>query len=101
MDLDQLLSGVDIGELLEKYDEAAHKLLDVALSDGHFSDSQKGDIVWPGGADVGLDELRRRAEQALGDKFDLREFHVVVLEGGSLPLSVLDAKIDRWIESQQ
>ena len=36
-----------------------------------------------------IKELRRRAEQALGDKFDLREFHVVVLEGGSLPLSAL------------
>ena len=48
-----------------------------------------------------IKELRRRAEQALGEKFDLREFHVVVLEGGSLPLTVLDAKIDRWIEDQQ
>ena len=44
-----------------------------------------------------LEDIFSRAEQALGDKFDLREFHVVVLEGGSLPLTVLDAKIDRWI----
>ena len=64
-------------------------------------------ITYPGQAtsyklgELKIKELRRRAEQALGDKFDLREFHVVVLEGGSLPLSALDAKIDRWIENQQ
>ena len=45
-------------------------------------------------------ELRERAEKALGEKFDLREFHVAVLEGGSLPLTVLDAKIERWIAAQ-
>ena len=38
---------------------------------------------------------------ALGDQFDVREFHNQVLTTGSLPLIVLEAKIDRWIESQQ
>ena len=42
-------------------------------------------------------ELRAKAEQALGDKFDVREFHARVLEDGALPLDVLEAKIDRWI----
>ena len=46
-------------------------------------------------------ELRKRAEEALGDKFDIREFHAQVLGDGSLPLSVLEAKIDRWIESKK
>ena len=46
-------------------------------------------------------ELRTRAEEALGEKFDVREFHNQVLTTGSLPLVVLEAKIDRWIESQQ
>lgn len=46
-------------------------------------------------------ELRNRAEQALGDKFDVREFHDQILKDGSLPLSVLDAKIDRWIASKK
>ena len=46
-------------------------------------------------------ELRTRAEAALGDKFDVREFHNQVLTTGSLPLLVLEAKIDRWIEAQQ
>ncbi|MDP7024506.1 MAG: DUF885 domain-containing protein, partial [Kiritimatiellia bacterium] len=42
-------------------------------------------------------ELRARAEAALGDDFDLREFHTALLEGGSMPLVVLDARVDRWI----
>jgi uncharacterized protein (DUF885 family) len=42
-------------------------------------------------------ELRSRAEQALGDRFDLREFHAQVLNTGALPLSVLERKIDDWI----
>ncbi len=45
-------------------------------------------------------ELRTRAEEALGDAFDVREFHNEVLTSGSLPLFVLESKIDRWIESQ-
>ena len=45
-------------------------------------------------------ELRTRAENALGDKFDVREFHNQVLTTGALPLVVLEAKIDRWIASQ-
>jgi uncharacterized protein (DUF885 family) len=46
-------------------------------------------------------ELRTRAEKALGDKFDVREFHDQILKDGSLPMSVLDAKIDRWIASKK
>ncbi|MBP6692996.1 MAG: DUF885 domain-containing protein, partial [Xanthomonadales bacterium] len=45
-------------------------------------------------------ELRTRAEKALGPKFDLRAFHTEVLKDGSLPLGVLEAKIDRWIATQ-
>jgi uncharacterized protein (DUF885 family) len=46
-------------------------------------------------------ELRTRAEAALGDRFDVRAFHNQVLTTGSLPLLVLESKIDRWIASQQ
>ncbi|WP_293368042.1 DUF885 family protein [Nevskia sp.] len=42
-------------------------------------------------------ELRRRAEAALGNRFDIKAFHSEVLKDGSLPLDVLEAKIDRWI----
>lgn len=42
-------------------------------------------------------ELRARAEQRLGDKFDIREFHNQILESGSIPIALLEQKIDRWI----
>lgn len=45
-------------------------------------------------------ELRTRAEQALGERFDVRAFHRQVLEDGALPLDTLEAKIDRWIAVQ-
>ena len=46
-------------------------------------------------------ELRTRAEKALGAKFSIREFHTQILQDGSLPLAVLDAKIDRWIAAKK
>ena len=45
-------------------------------------------------------ELRDRAEAALGERFDIREFHRQVLDSGSLPLVLLEAKIDAWIAAQ-
>jgi uncharacterized protein (DUF885 family) len=42
-------------------------------------------------------ELRNRAEQALGDKFDVRAFHDQILLDGELPMDALEKKIDRWI----
>ncbi|HEX6177587.1 MAG TPA: DUF885 domain-containing protein [Thermoanaerobaculia bacterium] len=44
-----------------------------------------------------ISELRRRAEQALGSRFDIKAFHRAILEDGALPLDVLEEKIDRWI----
>ena len=64
-------------------------------------------ITYPGQAtaykhgELKIRELRRRAEDALGDRFDLREFHVEVLTGGSLPLKVLDNRVRRWIDGQE
>ena len=64
-------------------------------------------ITYPGQAtaykhgELKILELRRRAEAALGDDFDLREFHVAVVGDGSVPLVVLEGKIDRWIASQR
>ncbi|MBP6626011.1 MAG: DUF885 domain-containing protein, partial [Arenimonas sp.] len=47
-----------------------------------------------------IQELRARAEAALGDQFDVRGFHAEVLQDGSVPLAVLEAKVDRWIQSR-
>jgi uncharacterized protein (DUF885 family) len=46
-------------------------------------------------------ELRTKAEQALGPKFDLRRFHDAVLGQGSVPLDTLEAQINSWITSEQ
>ena len=42
-------------------------------------------------------DLRAKAEKALGDKFDIKQFHNEVLETGCIPLALLEAKIDKWI----
>ncbi|WP_299676994.1 DUF885 family protein [uncultured Dokdonia sp.] len=46
-------------------------------------------------------ELRTKATEALGDKFDIREFHKEVLETGCIPLALLEDKINNWIASKQ
>lgn len=46
-------------------------------------------------------EIRRNAEERLGDSFDVRAFHTQVLMDGPMPLSMLEAKIDEWVTSQR
>ena len=45
-------------------------------------------------------ELRDRAEEKLGNSFDVRAFHSVILVDGALPLNLLEMKVDRWIADQ-
>jgi len=62
--------------------------------------------VWPGQACayklgmLKINALREKAEEALGDDFDIREFHDEVLLTGAMPLPVLDRKISRWIKDK-
>jgi uncharacterized protein (DUF885 family) len=48
-----------------------------------------------------IQELRRKAEAALGPRFDIRGFHDTVLGGGAVPLTVLEKRVDRWITSSK
>jgi uncharacterized protein (DUF885 family) len=63
-------------------------------------------ISWPAQAcsyklgQLKIRELRARATQQLGARFDIRRFHDEVLAGGSLPLDVLDARITRWVNGE-
>jgi uncharacterized protein (DUF885 family) len=62
-------------------------------------------IVWPGQATsykigmLKILELRAKAEAELGANFDIRAFHDTILGGGALPLSVLEKRVERWIEA--
>ena len=44
-------------------------------------------------------ELRERAKNALGDKFDIKKFHTIVLDNGNPPLFILEELIDDWIKA--
>ena len=63
-------------------------------------------ISWPAQAlsyklgQLKFRELRERAEKKLGPKFDIRKFHDEMLDGGTLPLDMLDARTDQWIAEQ-
>ncbi|WP_051601100.1 DUF885 domain-containing protein [Hyphomonas beringensis] len=63
-------------------------------------------IGWPGQAvaykvgELKIRELRAYAEETLGPKFDIRDFHDVVLGEGAVPLDVLDWRIKTWVDSQ-
>ncbi|HLT90110.1 MAG TPA: DUF885 domain-containing protein [Woeseiaceae bacterium] len=74
-----------------------------SLAEGAIRSEVRRYLVIPGQATsykIGMMkilELREKAEAALGDRFDIREFHDTVLGGGALPLAILERRVDEWI----
>jgi uncharacterized protein (DUF885 family) len=64
-------------------------------------------ISWPGQAlsykigEIKIRELRKKAEMELGNSFDIREFHEVVLEQGTVTLSILENRVNNYIEDHK
>jgi uncharacterized protein (DUF885 family) len=73
------------------------------LTDGQIRTEVRRYIVSPGVATaykIGMQkilDLRQKAKVELGDKFDIRKFHDIVLGGGELPLDLLERRVDAWI----
>ncbi len=78
-----------------------------ALSEHNIQTELERYISWPGQAlaykigELKLKTLRAHAVDRLGAQFDVRRFHDEVLLAGPMPLAMLEARIDRWIENQQ
>jgi uncharacterized protein (DUF885 family) len=64
-------------------------------------------VVWPGQAcaykvgELKILELRERARTALGDRFDIKDFHSVILRHGSVPLGILEQLVDGYVKTTQ
>ena len=78
-------------EAAPQSDEAANDMLDrIAVTPGQLTAYDTGGLE--------IMDLRRMAEQRLGDRFDIREFHDRVLENGALPLGALREYVEAWVE---
>src|SRR5690606_13390864 len=78
-----------------------------SISEGAIVAEVQRYMVMPGQATaykigmLKIQELRKKAEDALGDKFDIKDFHDVILGGGAMPLEILERQVNLWIEAEQ
>jgi uncharacterized protein (DUF885 family) len=77
------------------------------IAEGAIKAEVRRYMVMPGQATaykigmIKIEELRARAEEALGDDFDIRDFHDTILGSGSMPLNILEEHVNRWIEQER
>jgi uncharacterized protein (DUF885 family) len=107
-----------LGKLSEELFRARRLVTDTSLHTRHWTRQQGIDygippeevdryVVWPGQAcsykigQLKILELRAKAKEALGSKFNLRDFHDVVLSTGGVPLSVLEQVVDEYIAAKK
>lgn len=115
----------DYGRLNSELFRAVRLVVDTGIHDGNWTRQQVVDymlsndvvntlaqsetdryIAWPGQAlaykmgQLKIRELRERAKAQLGPRFDIKAFHDEILNGGALPLDMLEARVNRWIASQ-
>jgi uncharacterized protein (DUF885 family) len=119
--------GSDYGRLRSELFRAVRLVVDTGIHDMGWSREQVVDymrksgaideptiqsetdryISWPGQADsyklgqLKIRELRERARQQLGPRFDIRTFHDEILNGGNLPLDLLEARVNHWIADEK
>jgi uncharacterized protein (DUF885 family) len=84
----------------------SYMLENTSISEATARSETRRYFVWPGQATsykigmLRILQLREQAENALGERFDIREFHDVALGSGALPLPILENRINGWIESE-
>ena len=77
-----------------------------AMDDQNIATEVDRYIAWPGQAlgyklgEMTILKMRVKAQDRLKDKFDIKAFHDAVLDGGPLPLSLLETKLDHWLATQ-
>ncbi len=101
---------VDTGIHAKKWtrEEAVqYYLANIANPEGDIRAEIDRYIVWPGQATaykigmIKIQELRKKAEDELGDDFNIAQFHDVILANGSVPLAVLEQLVDDWITEKK